>query len=169
MNEIKIEWKPVKEYSDRYLISNTGDVLSLKTNKILKQELRRGYLSVQLFNGKRYKHYSIHRLIADHFIDNPYNYLYVNHKDENKLNNNVNNLEWCTAAYNVNYGTAKERAREKKIIGVSMFLKDGTFIRDFDSIITAQRIMHIPNPNIVKCCKGKRKTAGGYIWRYINS
>ena len=167
MNEISKIWKPIKNYEHRYLISNLGDVKTIKTNKILKPELRRGYLSVQLFDGIKYKHFSIHRLVAITFIDNPKNYLYINHKDENKQNNTVNNLEWCTASYNVNYGTAIKRAVEKKSQPVYCYTKDGIFVRSFPSVMDAERITKIWNSNITNVCNGKRKTAGGFIWSYI--
>lgn len=166
MTEINETWVPVKNYENRYLISNLGKVKSIKFNKILKEELRGKYLSVQLFDGKKFKHFSIHRLVAINFIENPNNLLFVNHKDENKLNNKVTNLEWCTTSYNINYGTGIERAKEKKNISVQQFSKQGELLNTFVSISDAERKTNIYNPNIVKCCKGERKTAGGYIWRY---
>lgn len=166
MNEINEIWTPIEGYETRYAISNFGAVKSIKTNKLLKQEIRRDYYSVQLFDGHNYKHQSIHRLVAKHFIDNPQHFLYVNHKDENKLNNNVNNLEWCTHSYNVNYGSAIERSKEKRSSKVHQFDKNGVLINTFDSIADAERITGIFNPNIVKCCKGKRKSAGKFVWRY---
>lgn len=166
MNEIKEEWKNIKGYEDKYLISNFGEVKVIKTNKILKKELRRNYWSVQLWKDRKSKHFQIHRLVALHFIDNKNNYRYVNHKDENKLNNNVNNLEWCTASYNINYGTAIQRAVEKKAISVLQYDKNNNLIAKHFSIIDAERNTGIYNPNIIKCCKGERKTAGGYIWKY---
>lgn len=114
MNEINETWLPIKEYETRYLISNFGEVKSIKHNKILKKELRRNYWSVQLFDGKKYRHFSIHRLVGIHFIPNPNNLPYINHIDEDKLNNYVNNLEWCTCSYNNNYGTSIARSKEKR-------------------------------------------------------
>lgn len=168
MIEINENWKPVDGYTDRYLVSKFGEVYSIRSKQILHPELRRGYPSVQLFDGMQYKHKQIHRLVAIAFIDNPHSYLYINHKDECKTNNNVDNLEWCTASYNVNYGTAIQRAVDKKKIGVNQYLKDGTFVATYDSIMNAERATGVYNPNIVKCCKGERKTAGKYIWKYAN-
>lgn len=166
MNEMNEIWKPITGYENRYLISNFGRVKSLRTNTILKQELRRDYYSVQLFNGRRYKHFRVHRLVGLMFIPNPSNYPYINHKDENKLNNYVDNLEWCTASYNINYGTAIKRAVEKKSISIIQLDKKYNYINTFSSFMNAERSTGIPNNNIVACCKGRRKTAGGYIWRY---
>lgn len=144
-----------------------GNVKSINNNILLKPEIRRGYYSVQLYNGTRKaKHFQIHRLVANAFIENPMNYRYVNHKNENKLDNNVYNLEWCTASYNSNYGTAIFRAVDKKRIEIIQYDKNLNFINEFYSISEAERITGIPNPNVVKCCKGERKTAGGYIWKY---
>ena len=171
MNYKKIEtkykdWKPIVGYENKYLISNTGEVYSIKSNKQLKKEIRRGYYSIQLYKDKVYKHFSIHRLVAIHFINNPKGLLYVNHKDENKLNNHILNLEWCTASYNTNYGTSIARSTEKKEISINQFDKHNKFIANYKSFMEAERKTNIPNGNIVKCCKGKRKTAGNYIWKY---
>lgn len=170
MNYKKIEtnkdWKPIIGYENRYLISNNGEVFSLIKNKILKKEIRRDYYSVQLYNKLGYKHFSIHRLVSINFIENPNKLLFVNHKDEDKLNNNYNNLEWCTASYNTNYGSAIKRAVDKKAIKVNQFDKNHNLIKTYYSFMEAERLTNIPNSNIVSCCKGKRKTAGKYIWEY---
>lgn len=166
MNEIDEVWLPIKEYETRYLISNFGEVKSIKHNKTLKKELRRNYWSVQLFDGKRYKHFSIHRLVGTHFISNPNNLPYINHIDENKLNNCVNNLEWCTCSYNINYGTGITRSKEKRSKYVQQFSKELKLLCNYVSVSEAERKTGIYNSNIVKCCKGERKTAGGYIWKY---
>ena len=164
--EINKDWKPIIGYENRYLISNNGEVFSLIKNKVLKKEIRRDYYSVQLYNELGYKHFSIHRLVAIHFIENSNKLLFVNHKDENKLNNNYKNLEWCTASYNTNYGSAIKRAVDKKVIKVNQFDKNHNLIKTYYSFMEAERETNIPNGNIVKCCKGKRKTAGKYIWKY---
>ena len=115
-------WKKIKDY-ENYMISNFGRVKSLKRNLILKPEIRRQYYSVQLYKNKNQNNFQIHRLVAITFIKNPHNLKYVNHKDENKLNNHVDNLEWCTASYNTNYGTAIKRAVEKKSIIINQYDK----------------------------------------------
>lgn len=119
-----------------------------------------------MFDGKRYKHFSIHRLVGTHFISNPNNLPYINHIDENKLNNCVNNLEWCTCSYNINYGTGITRSKEKRSKCVQQFSKELKLLCSYVSVSEAERKTGIYNPNIVKCCKGERKTAGGYIWKY---
>lgn len=168
MNEIDEIWKPIIGYESRYIISNKGEVKSLKRNKVLKKELRRNYWSIQLYDGNKFKHFSIHRLVGIHFVENPNNLPFINHIDENKLNNNANNLEWCTASYNINYGTCIQRAVEKKFIPVMQLDKNKNLINIFSSISEAESKTKVHNPNIIKCCKGERKTAGGYIWKYAN-
>lgn len=96
---------------DGYLVNANGDVISLKgkTPRLLSQVTVNGYKMVIMYNdGKAHLEY-VHRLVAELFIDNPNNYNEINHIDENKANNNVNNLEWCTREYNINYGTRTER------------------------------------------------------------
>ena len=112
INEI---WKDIKGYENLYQVSNWGRVKSLQYNniKILKPRNIQGYQCVILYKYNLHKEYKIHRLVAEAFIYNPYNLPQVNHKDENKANNKVHNLEWCTAKYNVNYGTARDRMKEK--------------------------------------------------------
>lgn len=168
MNEIDEIWKPIIGYESRYIISNKGEIKSLKRNKVLKKELRRNYWSIQLYDGNKFKHFSIHRLVGIHFVENPNNLPFINHIDENKLNNNANNLEWCTASYNINYGTCIQRAVEKKSIPVMQLDKNKNLINIFSSISEAESKTKVHNPNIIKCCKGERKTAGGYIWKYAN-
>lgn len=114
MNEV---WKDIEGYEGLYQVSNLGNVRSLNYGctgeiKLLKQSTDCGYKRINLYkNGKR-ERYLVHRLVAMTFIPNLDNLPMVNHKDEDKSNNNVNNLEWCTREYNMNYGTIKERLSE---------------------------------------------------------
>lgn len=143
---------------------------------------------VQLWKNHVGKYKSVHRIVAEAFIPNENNYPQVNHKDENKLNNNVNNLEWCTASYNQNYGTINQRrcantdytkssyAINARINGkktskpVYQFTKDGVFITRYDSAIDAHRKTGINASHIGECCKFKRyKSVGGYVWRFERS
>lgn len=108
---MQIEWRPVVGY-DGYLVSNTGLIKSLKFKKprILKNQKNRfGYLYINLKKNRKGYLLRVHRLVAQAFIDNPLNLPCVNHKDECKTNNNVENLEWCTQKHNVNYGNAQKR------------------------------------------------------------
>ena len=107
-------WKDVPDY-EGYQISNLGNVYSLKSNKMLTKQDKRGYLVVTLYKDNKKHYISVHRLVALAFIPNPYHYEQVNHKDEDKKNNVVENLEWCTSEYNINYGTRTDRARQSNI------------------------------------------------------
>lgn len=155
-----------------YEVSNFGRVKSLNYNhtgkeKILKPvENRYGYLKVALFQNTKEKRYTVHRLVASAFIPNDNNLPCVNHKDENKKNNNVSNLEWVTYKENINYGTRNERARKANRIPILQYTKEGVFIRDWDSAKQASEELGINSSNIASCCKEKLKTCGGFIWRY---
>lgn len=117
MNEI---WKDINGYEGLYQVSNLGNVRSIYDNcpnhlcknriKIIKQHITNsGYLFVQLHKNKIVKNKAVHRLVAEAFIENNYNLPQVNHKDEDKFNNNAENLEWCTCEYNNSYGTKPKR------------------------------------------------------------
>lgn len=93
-------WKDVVGYEGLYRISSHGRITNGK-DKVKAVHIRKGYYSVILYNKTKWKNKNIHRLVATHFIENPNNLPQVNHKDGNKLNNKVSNLEWCTAKYNI--------------------------------------------------------------------
>ena len=104
----------IKDYLN-YSVNDLGEVFNNKTGRKLKQTIKKGYCGVYLYNKEGRKFFLVHRLVATTFIPNPNNYPEVNHKDENPLNNNVNNLEWCTSKYNNNYGTHKEKLRKRML------------------------------------------------------
>lgn len=113
-------WKPVVNFESLYEVSNLGRVYSIRTDKILKPRIHDshkngdGYHRVHLcVNGKKYD-YFVHRLVAEAFIPNPYGYTQINHRDEDKTNNDVSNLEWCDCNYNCNYGTRNIRIKETR-------------------------------------------------------
>ena len=136
-------------------------------NNILKPKIKKGYYQIGLRKDNKRKWFSVHRLVAETFIDNPNNCKYVNHKDENKLNNNINNLEWCTMSYNNTYGARLEKVKQKVSKKVLQYDLEGNFIKEYSSLKEANKLNNMKSiGNISKCCKGKYKTAGGYIWRY---
>jgi hypothetical protein len=107
-------WKDITGYEGLYQVSNLGNVKSLRTNKNIycsKSGRTKEYLRVGLFKDKKRTMYSIHKLVAEHFVPNPNKYPIVNHKDERKNNNVWTNLEWCDEKYNANYGTKKIKAK----------------------------------------------------------
>ena len=148
--------------------NSSGNGIKLSPGKTLKQsKVGNEYLRVDLCKNGEIKHFTVHRLVASAFVKNSENLPMVNHKDENKANNSAENLEWCTAKYNSNYGTRCERISEKlsrlKCKPVAQYL-DGALIAIFPSMIAAK---HIADPgHIGACCNGKEKQAGGYKWVY---
>ena len=163
-------WKEISGYDGLYEVSDTGLVRSLKFGKtrILKPRKRRdGYLSVMLCKDSKYKIMFVHRLVASAFIPNPQNLDTVNHKNEDKHNNNISNLEWMTLADNQNYGTRNKRIAEAHSKQVQQLdKKTGELLATFPSIQEAERQTGIADSNICSCCRGKLKSAGGYRWSY---
>ena len=162
MDEI---WKDIEGYEGLYQISNKGRVKSLKWGKerILRPGIdTSGYCFIILYNDSVSKTFKLHRLVAQTFIPNLYNKSQVNHKDECKTNNTVENLEWATAKENSNYGSRNERLSRK----ILQYSKSGEFVREWQSAAEVERVLGIDHGNIANCCKGKLKSAGGYIWQY---
>lgn len=174
-------WKDIKGYKGYYQVSSSGRVKSLSryrpayinnNNKILLKEkilkptiYTSGYEYVSLSKNGERKNYMVHRLVAETFLDNPDNLSCVNHKDENKLNNNVDNLEWCNAKYNINYGEGA-KIRMKKIkskLSKPVHCIDTDEI--YESAIEAERQTGIQH--ISEVCSGKRESAGGMWWEYL--
>lgn len=163
-------WIDVKGYEGLYQVSNLGNVKSLGNDKKRKEKIlipslnNKGYQKVNLCKNGKDETRKVHRLVAEHFIPNPDNLPQVNHRDEDKTNNCVNNLEWCDAAYNNKYGTRTAKT-SKPII---QYTKDGQFVAEFPSTMEAARQTGVSVGNICSCCKGNPKYshAGGYIWRY---
>ena len=116
---MKEEWRDIKGYEGKYQVSSYGRIKSLNYNRTKKEKIlnpcltKKGYLIVDLYKNGRRKPCTVHKLVALHFIPNYDNLPQVNHKDENKSNNRVDNLEWCTSIYNNNYGTRNKRMSEK--------------------------------------------------------
>ena len=167
-------WKDIKGYEGMYQISNLGRVKSLKMKKehnkyLLKPySTKNGYLRVSLSKNNKYKGPLIHRLVAIHFLDNPNNYPEVNHKDENKENNCVNNLEWCDRKYNVLYGTAKQReSKTKHKYYIEQYDLNQNLIMKWNSLKEIEINTNYKKNNIQQNCLGNTKTAYGYKWKYI--
>ena len=161
---IKEIWKDKKDYEGHYQVSNFGRVKSIKFGKEIIMNLipnSSGYLLVNLCKDGKVKKFTVHRLVAEAFIDNPYNLPQVNHRDENKLNNNVDNLEWCTNEYNINYGTRTERYSKP----VLQYDLNGNFIKEWKSVAECGRNGYNQS-HVGDCCRGERKTHKGFIWRY---
>lgn len=191
-------WREIKGYPN-YMVSNLGNVKSLgrwingknkgkrwQEEKIMKQQLFKcGYLYVCLWKERKMKYCRVHRLVAEAFIPNPNNYPIINHKDENRQNNNVENLEWCDQKYNVNFGTATERRRKTNTNHPSyskvvlQYDLNGNFIKEWPSTMEIERQLGFANTHISNCCKGgyfnndrnkwvNVSQAYGYKWQYKN-
>ena len=177
-NEIIEEWLPIEGYEGFYEVSNLGRVKSLIDNhgkpreKILKQNKDKyGYLYVIFSKKRNRKKISIHRLVASAFITNPNNLETVNHKDENKENNCVSNLEWCTVAYNNTFGSRIKKITEKLTNGVRskqvyQYDKNRTLVAIYPSVAECGR-NGFDQRHVSDCCLGKVKSHKGYIWSYI--
>lgn len=170
-------WKDITGYEGLYQVSNIGRIKSLprkysRGESIMNTPINHwGYKMVYLSKNKHKKFFSVHRLVALHFIDNPRNYKFVNHKDEDKTNNKATNLEWCTSKYNTNYGTCIQRrvAKQKNKHGAKRVLQytmNLELIKEYPSIMEATRVTSISPRAICACCRGYQKSAYGYKWKY---
>lgn len=161
-------WAKIEEYDGDYSVSNYGRIRNNETGKLLKPCIvSNGYLAVTLKKQRKRKSVRIHRLVAKAFLANPEGFPQVNHKDENKRNNCIENLEWCDCGYNINHGTAIERRSKKRSKPVAQITSSGKVIKTYDSIRGAERKTGIQNSHISECCRGIIQLAGGYEWRYV--
>lgn len=168
-------WKDIINYENLYQVSNLGNVRSyprigtqtLKIRVLKQATSKNGYKHITLCKNNVKENKLIHVLVAQAFIPNVNNKPCINHKDENPSNNNVNNLEWCDFAYNVNYGTRTIRAKTKLSKRVNQYDLQGNLIKTWDSISLAERTLCLGR-NISEVCKGKKNTCGGYKWRYAD-
>lgn len=169
--EKKEIWKnvTVHPYEDKYKISSFGRILSLhsKNHKILKPCLRTEYMGISLHNNGHQKTESIHRLVALTFLENKDENSIVNHKDGNKLNNSLENLEWTTIKKN-NQHALENNLRTVKKIRVSQYSLKGDLIKVFNSIKEAMKETGVSDSKICTVAKQKRKTAGGFVWKYTD-
>ena len=169
MTESEI-WKDVAGYEGLYKVSDKGNVYSVERRdsrgnrcggRILKPRYtRRSYIQVQLWKNGKSKNKYTHRLVAESFIPNPKGFLEINHKDENKSNNRVENLEWCTREYNINYGKRTEKV-SKKVRAIN--IKTGE-VFTFNSIREAGRKGYVRR-HVSKACLGVYNAGGGNLYR----
>lgn len=160
-------WKQTGLLDGNYFISSKGRVKNKKTNKITNgYKTLNGYMQTEVTNGEIRKKVYIHRLVAIAFIPNLNNLPQVNHIDENKLNNNMSNLEWVTEKYNSNHGTRTIRSSRNRYKKVIQFDLSNNILNTYNSVTEASKLTKISQPQISNCCNGKAKTAGGYMWCY---
>lgn len=186
-------WKDVKGYEGIYQVSNKGRIKSLsryergrngkpcfRKEKILKGQVSQyGYRRIQLFKDSKVKFPGVHRVVAEAFIPNPENKPQVNHKDGNKLNNNVENLEWVTQSENMkhalelglykpNVESARKKANKVRLTKVNQYDFNGNYLRSFNSVKEAAKHVGVHQSGISNNLRGVSKSAGGYVWKYAN-
>lgn len=175
------EWRDIVGYEGLYQVSNLGRVKSLErlvasprgliehiiTERILSIKVHKfGYLEVSLHSKGKSKTYKVHRLVALSFIPNPNGLLEINHKDENKSNNIVDNLEWCTAKYNANYGNRNKKSSIGRSKGIIQYDLKKVIVAEYESLTKAGESVGGNPQGIFLCANNKIKKYKGYIWRY---
>lgn len=190
---MKEEWRTINGTDGKYSVSNLGNVRRNEHYTIVrptsqhpngakmfyKEKEVKGYINVDNYKvvylctyaGKRMIK-KVHRLVAEAFIPNPNNLPQVNHKDEDSLNNSIDNLEWCDAKYNANHGTRNDRLRKQSGIKVAQYDTSGNLIKVWDSLSQAAQSFGCSTTSAIrkvcKKCKG-RNTYKGYIWKYVDT
>ena len=182
-------WKPVVGYEGLYEVSSLGRVMSCnlyahKEPKIMKlSDNGTGYCVVGLSKNGKVKQFLVHRLVAEAFLEKIDGLDLINHKDENKKNNRIENLEWCDKSYNSTYSINRHPERKKMYgtffkgsgyrgkpfkhtLKVRQYTKDNRLIAEFEDVVDANKKTGIKNCAIIACCKGKQHTAFGYVWKF---
>ncbi|XCH79055.1 MAG: NUMOD4 domain-containing protein [Candidatus Dehalobacter alkaniphilus] len=172
------QWKDVIGYEGLYQVSNLGNVRSLNyknmgfAQNIVPKRTNKGYLQVHFKKNGILKAFTIHRLVAMAFIPNEQDLPQINHINENKQDNRVENLEWCTCRYNVKYSLdrwletrsrPRKRARSESIVQLD---SSGAIVRTWDNVREIELVTKMSAWSIHQCCQGKRKTAYGYKWQF---
>ena len=162
----KTEWRTVKEYSN-YEVNQFGEIRHKKRKQILKPRRNNGgYLYVNFkINGKN-TNFAIHRIVANAFIPNPNGYIEVNHKDYDRTNNSVSNLEWVTSSQNKRHAYLKLENKTSRGKAVEQYSKNNDYIKTYDSVSAAADAMGCCIAAISNCCLGRTKTSQGYRWRF---
>lgn len=187
-------WRDIEEYEGMYRISNFGRVKSFYNGKEIIRKLcsrKNGYMAITLKKNNKSKSFLIHRLVAIAFILNPLGLPQVNHKDEDKVNNRVDNLEWCDAKYNMNYNDLHERITAKidyknrkpidysaeifKINAIKRAKKFSKAVYQYDKNLNLIKRWNstkecgrngFNQASVWQCCHRNHKQHKGYIWSY---
>ena len=180
-------WVDIEGYEGMYQVSTLGRVRSLdrvvrganaystdytirlKGRILNKGTALNGYQFVVLSKEGKHKHATVHRLVAEAFIPNTDNLPEINHKDENKANNVVSNLEWCDRSYNVNYGTSLEKRSRKCFKCIEQLTLDGQHVAYYESTSELVRLSkgRYESTAISNAARGRSSCSGGYKWRYV--
>lgn len=171
------EWRDIKGYEGLYQVSDQGRVKSLKRKDCLGRTVKKrilkpafngcGYLFVVLCAGGKTRSSFVHRLVCQAFHENPDNKPQVNHINEDKADNRACNLEWCTCKQNLNHGSRNERAAKARSKPVGQYTRDGDLVKVWPSTKEAERQAGFNHGNISQAANGNRKTAHGFIWKYV--
>ena len=170
------EFRDIKGYEELYQVSNYGRIKAkekkngwcLNCERIMKTHLDKdNYYRITLCKKGKNKVCGIHRLVAQAFLPNLDKLPEVNHIDTNKINNKVNNLEWCSQDYNLHYADRNEKISKALSIPIIQFTKDNIKIKEFESINQAARELKLSSAHISECCRNLKyhKTYGGFIWK----
>ena len=182
------EFRDIKGYEGLYQISNYGRTKRLEKKEMLKSKNQhitfcsyrivkekilaniycKGYCRVTLSKNNIKIIFQVHRLVALAFMSNPNNYSIINHKNEIKNDNRVDNLEWCTSKQNCNYGNRNKKISIKVQKKIAQFDNSNKIIKIWDSVSEASKYYKTTISNITHCLKMRNKSACGYIWRYID-
>ena len=164
----KTEWREVKEYN-HYEVNQFGEIRHKIRKKILKPRINNGYQYVNFkINGKNIN-FSVHRIVANAFIPNPNGYTEVNHKDYNRSNNCVDNLEWVSSSQNKYHAFLKEENKKSRGKAVNQYTKEGILIKTFDTITEAAQALGCCVAAISNCCLRRTKTSQGFLWSFVES
>ena len=164
----KTEWREVKEYN-HYEVNQFGEIRHRIRKKILKPRINNGYQYVNFkINGKNIN-FSVHRIVANAFIPNPNGYTEVNHKDYNRSNNCVDNLEWVSSSQNKYHAFLKEENKKSRGKAVNQYTKEGILIKTFDTITEAAQALGCCVAAISNCCLKRTKTSQGFLWSFVES
>ena len=171
-------WKDIKGFEGMYQVSNMGNVKSLNYNHTNESKMliplkrKDGYLKVRLYKNKGYGTFFVHRLVAETFIKKVPNKIIINHKDGNKSNNRVNNLEWCTQKENVNHAYKIGRKKLTRYYGrtriVGQYDLNNNLIKIWETLSDIEKELGFDDSAIWCCCNNKTKKSYNFIWKYEN-
>lgn len=165
-------WKDIRGYEGFYLVSNHGNIKSIKRNIILKSSNnKKGYLQVILGYKGKTKAFRVHRLVAENFIENVDKKSQVNHIDGNKHNNRVDNLEWCTNSENQKHAFKYNLQNNKGILNpnckkINQYSLSGVLLKTWNGFYEIEKELNYSRSSIWRCCINKYSSSHGYIWKY---